>query len=115
MGSNHLMEFFYHDLPTMDSPDSAMTQLSQTAAAFFDASRRGDLQSLSQLLARGVILQSDGGGKVLAFRNPILGLARVARLYRGLMRKYRVPPMSSFRPLRIDHRAGDRERIDHAR
>jgi RNA polymerase sigma-70 factor (ECF subfamily) len=114
VGSNHLMEFFYHDLPTMDSPDSAMTRLSQTAAAFFDASRRGDLQSLSQLLARDVILQSDGG-KVLAFRNPILGLARVARLYRGLMRKYRVPPTSSFRPLQIDHRAGHRERIDRAR
>lgn len=72
------------------------------AAAFFDATRQGDVQALSRLLAKDVVLQSDGGGKVLAFRNPIFGLARVLRLYRGLTRKYGILPMSSFRPLRID-------------
>lgn len=72
------------------------------AVAFFDATRQGDVQALSRLLAKDVVLQSDGGGKVLAFRNPIFGLARVLRLYRGLTRKYGILPMSSFRPLRID-------------
>ncbi len=72
------------------------------AAAFFDATRLGDVQTLGRLLAKDVVLQSDGGGKVLAFRNPIFGLARVLRLYRGLMRKYGLSPPSSFRPLRID-------------
>lgn len=72
------------------------------AAAFFHASRQGDVNALSRLLAKDVVLQSDGGGKVIAFRNPILGLARVLRLYRGITRKYGAAPPSSFRPLRID-------------
>jgi len=72
------------------------------AAAFFDATRRGDVQALGRLLAKDVVLQSDGGGKVLAFRNPIVGLARVLRLYRGMTRKYGAVSLSSFRSLRID-------------
>ena len=72
------------------------------AAAFFDATRQGDVQALGRLLAKDVVLQADGGGKVLAFRNPIFGLARVLRLYRGITRKYGIMPMSSFRALRID-------------
>jgi RNA polymerase sigma-70 factor (ECF subfamily) len=84
------------------------------AAAFFTASRLGDLQALSGLLAKDVVLQSDGGGKVLAFRNPILGLARVLRLYRGLTRKYGVSSATPFQPLRIDGLPGfiSRERGD---
>jgi RNA polymerase sigma-70 factor (ECF subfamily) len=72
------------------------------AAAFFDATRKGDVQALSRLLAKDIVLQSDGGGKVLAFRNPIFGLARVLRLYRGITSKYGAASPSSFRPLRID-------------
>ncbi len=72
------------------------------AAAFFNATQLGDVQALSRLLAKDVVLQSDGGGKVIAFRNPIFGLARVLRLYRGLLRKYSAASPSSFRPMRID-------------
>jgi len=72
------------------------------AAAFFNATQLGDVQALSRLLAKDVVLQSDGGGKVIAFRNPIFGLARVLRLYRGLLRKYGAASPSSFRPMRID-------------
>lgn len=72
------------------------------AAAFFDATRQGDVQALGRLLAKDIVLKSDGGGKVIAFRNPIFGLERVLRLYRGLLRKYGVVPVASFRPLRID-------------
>lgn len=57
------------------------------AQAFFQASRSGDLAALRGLLADHVVVHSDGGGKVLAFRNPILGLARVLRLFLGLARK----------------------------
>jgi len=72
------------------------------ASAFFDASRSGDIDTLGRLLAKDVVLQSDGGGKVIAFRNPIMGLARVLRLYRGLRRKLGVQPAEPFLPLRID-------------
>jgi RNA polymerase sigma-70 factor (ECF subfamily) len=58
------------------------------AQAFFEASRSGDVDGLRALLADGVIIHSDGGGKVHAFPRPIVGVDRVLRLYAGLHRKY---------------------------
>lgn len=55
--------------------------------AFFDASRDGDTAALASLLAKDVEIHSDGGGKVLAFRNIICGLDRALRLFAGLRRK----------------------------
>ncbi|WP_434419367.1 sigma-70 family RNA polymerase sigma factor [Nannocystis pusilla] len=84
------------------------------AQAFFVASRDGDLQALQTMLAEDVVIHSDGGGRVLAFRNPIRGLARVLRLYAGLRRKFTEPPIL-LRPLVIDGLPGyasiDRGRI----
>lgn len=72
------------------------------ARAFFDASSKGDVQSLSALLAEDAVLHADGGGKVIAFHNPIRGLARILRLYAGLSRKYSPEQIVLLRPLRID-------------
>ncbi|MEO3388267.1 sigma-70 family RNA polymerase sigma factor [Mesorhizobium sp. CAU 1741] len=58
------------------------------AIAFLDATRTGDVGTLRTILADGVRIVSDGGGKVLAFPNAIVGLDRALRLYRGLFRKY---------------------------
>jgi RNA polymerase sigma-70 factor (ECF subfamily) len=55
--------------------------------AFHEASTRGDIQALSGILADEVAVYSDGGGKVLAFRNVVRGLDRVLRLFRGRARK----------------------------
>jgi RNA polymerase sigma-70 factor (ECF subfamily) len=71
------------------------------ASAFFAASRDGDTATLSAMLAADVVVQSDGGGRVLAFRNPIRGLARVLRLFAGLARKYPTPARL-LRTLTID-------------
>lgn len=57
------------------------------ARAFFDASRAGDVTALRTMLADDVLIQSDGGGRVLAFQNVIHGIERVLRLYAGLARK----------------------------
>jgi RNA polymerase sigma-70 factor (ECF subfamily) len=57
------------------------------AQAFFAASASGDLNGLSSILAENVVLRSDGGGKALAFLNPIVGLERALRLYDGLHQK----------------------------
>jgi RNA polymerase sigma factor (sigma-70 family) len=57
------------------------------ARAFFAAASSGDAAGLSALLARDVTIHSDGGGKVLAFRNVIHGIDRVVRLFVGLRRK----------------------------
>lgn len=57
------------------------------AAAFFQASRSGDLAALTSLLADEVVFVSDGGGKRPAAINPVVGSDRVARLFAGLARK----------------------------
>ena len=65
------------------SPQSA----SDLVRAFHEASTKGDIRALSGILADEVAVYSDGGGKILAFRNVVRGLDRVLRLFRGLARK----------------------------
>ncbi|ACL58611.1 sigma-70 family RNA polymerase sigma factor [Methylobacterium nodulans] len=72
------------------------------ATAFFAASRDGDTQALGRMLAADVVLHSDGGGRVIAFRNPIVGIARVLRLYAGLQRKHGPAVPQLLRPIWID-------------
>lgn len=63
------------------------------ARAFFAAAREGDAAALSALLAQDVEIHSDGGGKVIAFRNVVRGIDRALRLFAGLRRKYKSAPM----------------------
>ena len=83
------------------------------AWAFFAASSNGDVDGLRAMLAETVVVKTDGGGKVPAFINPIVGLDRVLRLFSGLHRKLNVQP-EFIRPLWIDGLPGyvSRER-DH--
>lgn len=69
--------------------------------AFFVAARDGDTASLASLLAQDVEIHSDGGGKVLAFRNVIRGLDRALRLFAGLRRK-NAPTAQLLRTVEID-------------
>ncbi|PJG47266.1 RNA polymerase sigma factor SigJ [Sphingobium sp. LB126] len=62
-------------------------EASRITQAFFVAARDGDTASLASLLAQEVEIHSDGGGRVLAFRNVIRGLDRALRLFAGLRRK----------------------------
>ncbi len=72
------------------------------ARAFFTASRGGDIAALREMLAQDVVLRSDGGGKVHAFPNPIVGLERVLRLFGGLSRKPGAPPGALIGTVWID-------------
>ncbi|MET0338327.1 MAG: RNA polymerase sigma factor SigJ, partial [Caulobacter sp.] len=72
------------------------------AQAFFNATRSGDLNVLQGLLAESVVIRSDGGGKVIAFINPIVGLQKAIRLYRGLFRKAIIQDAQMVRPMWID-------------
>ncbi|MDB5658851.1 MAG: polymerase sigma factor SigJ [Cypionkella sp.] len=56
--------------------------------AFLAATRSGDIAALQSLLAQGVMMHSDGGGKVSAFPNVISGAANLLRLFAGLWRKH---------------------------
>ena len=54
------------------------------AAAFFTASRSGDMQRLRSLLAADVIAYADGGGKVPSSDRPIVGFEDVMKLHASL-------------------------------
>ncbi len=56
----------------------------QIAAAFFAASRDGDMQRLRSLLAADVTIYADGGGKVPAATRPIIGVDEVIRFQASL-------------------------------
>ncbi|MDY0975803.1 sigma-70 family RNA polymerase sigma factor [Massilia sp. CFBP9012] len=51
----------------------------EIAAAFFAASRSGDVAQLTQLLSSDVVFYGDGGGKRPAVMNPIFGQEKVLR------------------------------------
>ena len=70
--------------------------------AFFDASRSGDVAALRGLLSETVTMRADGGGKVIAFLNPIRGIDRVLRLFAGLTRKHAGSPATLLRAVRVD-------------
>lgn len=72
------------------------------AQAFFAAAHGGDMTTLQSLLAESVVVQSDGGGKVFAFINPIEGRERVLRMYDGLIRKYGAGWTEMVEPVWID-------------
>ncbi len=54
---------------------------------FLAAARGGDVQALMEVLAEGVTLWNDGGGKVTAARRPLHGRDHVARWLLGAMAK----------------------------
>jgi RNA polymerase sigma-70 factor (ECF subfamily) len=56
----------------------------EIAAAFFVASRNGDMEKLQSLLAADVTAFADGGGKTMAKPEPIIGLEAVVLLHRKL-------------------------------
>lgn len=58
------------------------------AAAFFAASRNGDMRTLRSLLATDVVAYADGGGKIRATLRPIVGLKNVMQLHAGLARNF---------------------------
>ena len=58
----------------------------EIAAAFFSASREGDMGGLQALLAQDVSFHSDGGGKRPAGYLPIHGAENVIKLHASLLR-----------------------------
>lgn len=72
--------------------DVAPAAADAIARAFFIAARDGDTTTLSTLLAHDVEIHTDGGGKVLAFRNVVRGIERALRLYVSVERRQVSPP-----------------------
>lgn len=57
------------------------------AAAFFTASRSGDVSALKNMLADAAIAYTDGGGKRPAAINPLDGADRIARFFAGIVQQ----------------------------
>lgn len=71
-----------------DAPEAGARPADRAlAGAFAAALRAGDMAGLMRLLAGDAVLLSDGGGKAIAARNPILGADRVVRFLLGVRRK----------------------------
>ncbi|WP_164876102.1 RNA polymerase sigma factor SigJ [Falsirhodobacter deserti] len=68
-------------------------------AAFWEASRQGDMDRLLSLFANDIEVHTDGGGKVPAAINILNGSRNAARLFAGLARK-RTLPAGPCPPLR---------------
>jgi RNA polymerase sigma-70 factor (ECF subfamily) len=66
----------------------------EIAAAFFSASRTGDMEKLQALLATDVAIYSDGGGKRSAATVPILGFDKVMVVHRALAKFFTENPSS---------------------
>lgn len=58
--------------------------------SFLAACASGDLSQLLRVLREDAVLYADGGGKVTAALNPIVGAERVARFFAGLVKKGRI-------------------------
>lgn len=57
-------------------------------AAFLEAVTGGDLEGLTQVLDRGVVWRSDGGGRITAARVPVIGVEKVARYAINLLKYF---------------------------
>jgi RNA polymerase sigma-70 factor (ECF subfamily) len=64
----------------------------EIAAAFFAASRGGDLARLRDLLASDVVVRADGGGKAPALLEPIVGREAVLSIHQTLAPLYESAP-----------------------
>lgn len=69
-------------------PISAAAPSRTMVDRFLSALEAGDEQALMGLLAPDAVFYGDGGGKVRAVVNPVLGAERIVRFFRGLARKY---------------------------
>lgn len=71
------------------------------AAAFVSAAREGDVASLAKVLADDVVLLTDGGGRVAAVPQAVVGSALVAQVVVGFTGKL-VTDAATVRPARIN-------------
>jgi RNA polymerase sigma-70 factor (ECF subfamily) len=75
---------------------------SRIAAAFLAAAGSGDPAQLARLLAQDAVFVSDGGGKVRAALNPIMGGDNIAAFFIGVQRKLPHPAGTDYRPTTIN-------------
>ncbi len=75
--------------PVRDSapPPARRAEGEQLARRFFEAAAGGDMDALLGMLAPGVVLHADGGGKAQTIGKPLAGREHVTRMLVGLLRR----------------------------
>jgi RNA polymerase sigma-70 factor (ECF subfamily) len=86
--------------------DAKAEDQARIAAAFMAAAGSGDPAQLTRLLAEDAVFVSDGGGKVRAALNPILGADKIAAFFIGVRRKLPHPEGTEYRPTVINGMPG---------
>ncbi|MBO9558739.1 MAG: sigma-70 family RNA polymerase sigma factor [Caulobacter sp.] len=74
--------------------------------AFLTATLTGDESLLRGILAKDVVMHSDGGGIAKATLNPVFGLEKAIRLVLGLKKKFPAPEGATARLARINGAPG---------
>lgn len=92
-----------HDRPRQNV---SRDQHRELLARFAQATMTQDADALAQLFAPDIVFYSDGGGRVPAALNPILGADKVQRFILGLVRKFTDAAKTSFAPIEINGRPG---------
>lgn len=72
------------------------------AAAFYAASRTGDMEALRNLLTEDVVIYTDGGGQVAAPTSPSIGIDAALKLFGALARYFARAPSRLLRYAMID-------------
>lgn len=70
------------------APQSDSTVPTDFLNKYLDVIRSGDTPRLEQLLHKDILVISDGGGKAVAFRNPVTGIPNVIKLLHAIQHKY---------------------------
>jgi RNA polymerase sigma-70 factor (ECF subfamily) len=86
--------------------DAKAEDQARIAAAFMAAAGSGDPAQLAHLLAEDAVFVSDGGGKVRAALNPILGRDKIIAFVLGVQKKLPFPDGTEYRPAIINRLPG---------
>jgi len=81
-------------------------QRDELARRFFAATQSGDLAGLEVLLAQGVVLTGDRGGKVPALARSLRGRCQVARTVLECVKRVTRVPGVSMRPVEVNAGSG---------
>jgi RNA polymerase sigma-70 factor, ECF subfamily len=86
--------------PDYGSPKSRPSRVRQErfVQAFMSAVSKGDMHELQSLLHNDVVFKSDGGGKIPAAMQPVLGRDSVARFFLGVKKKVEDMAVAAGRP-----------------
>jgi RNA polymerase sigma-70 factor (ECF subfamily) len=85
--------------------DSTSEPSEDVLQKFIHAVTTGDVAGLMSVLASGVTVITDGGGKARAVPRPVIGAERVVRFFFGALKKF-VPQERRFRNATINGQPG---------